>query len=213
MLDTEELDRGQVGIGTLVVFIAMVLVAAIAAGVLINTAGFLQTKSEQTGQQSSQQVVNRLDIAPKSGKVGTVGGESVVGSVNVTVQQNSGATNIDLRNVTVRWADSSGVFRTTHSDVDSGTADFGVVALKDADDSKPVINSVDDRFLLVFDTGAEPINITLDTADGTENVREIDGLLEEGTQVNLRLTTKAGATTTATVTVPQTLSGESAIAL
>jgi flagellin-like protein len=64
-----EIDRGQVGIGTLIVFIAMVLVAAIAAGVLVNTADMLQESAEQTGEESQAQVSDRLRVIDTYGDV------------------------------------------------------------------------------------------------------------------------------------------------
>jgi flagellin-like protein len=48
--------KAEMGIGTLIIFIAMILVAAIAAGVLIQTATSLQNKALLTGERSKSQV-------------------------------------------------------------------------------------------------------------------------------------------------------------
>jgi archaeal flagellin FlaB len=52
--------KADMGIGTLILFIAMILVAAIAAGVLIQTATSLQNKALLTGERSKSQVSTNL---------------------------------------------------------------------------------------------------------------------------------------------------------
>ena len=86
--------RGQVGIGTLIVFIAMVLVAAIAAGVLINTAGLLQAQAQQTGEETTAEVSNVVEINQIIGEDNTSDGR--IDILNASVRLASGAEPVNL---------------------------------------------------------------------------------------------------------------------
>src|SRR6056297_109275 len=101
MFEKFDADRGQVGIGTLIVFIAMVLVAAIAAGVLVNTAGFLQATAEDAGQQSVNKVTNRVDVVNAHGPVNQSGEERTVDQVFLTVRLAAGSGSVSLEDTTV----------------------------------------------------------------------------------------------------------------
>ncbi|MFB6217562.1 MAG: archaellin/type IV pilin N-terminal domain-containing protein [Halobacteriaceae archaeon] len=194
MFDIEE--RGQVGIGTLIVFIAMVLVAAIAAGVLINTAGFLQSQSEQTGEQSSQQVTNRLQSVSETGTV-RGGDDPAVEEVNLTVKKAPGAEDIDLDNVTIQWNGPDGVTTLTSVNANDALGDFNISTIKDADSSSPVLNDPDDR----IDVG---INASF-IAETSE--------LEAGETVTLTITTQSGGTTEVRLQAPESLSNKEAVEL
>ena len=198
---TDEEERGQVGIGTLIVFIAMVLVAAIAAGVLINTAGFLQSKSQETGQQSSKQVSNRLQ---EVSTVGNVSDSDKVDMVNVTVTQAPGAGEIDIQNATVTWigpsgtnqlvANTSGVYSSLSDGIQNN--EFSYESVKNADGENPeVLNDPDDRLNLVFDT------------------KQINSVLGEGDEVTIKINTMSGATTSIRFTVPESLGNKQAVEL
>lgn len=196
--------RGQVGIGTLIVFISMVLVAAIAAGVLINTAGILQTQSQETGEKSTSQTTNRLQV------ISSVGGDinandGTLGYVNLTVKRGPGAGDIDLRNATMTWVGPSGSYNLVESTTDSSSAGgvYAATRFKDSEDTHPVLTKSDDRVILTFDLGS----------DSVSGVPEFGQRLHRGDVVSVDITTESGATTQLTIGVPESLAGKSTVAL
>ena len=115
-------DRGQVGIGTLIVFIALVLVAAIAAGVLINTAGFLQTQAEETGQESTDQVADNINVIGEVGEVGDANtGSGSVYETRLTVQRSPGSSEIDLSGLSIQWVGDNGFAQLIHVGEETNT--------------------------------------------------------------------------------------------
>jgi len=195
-------DRGQVGIGTLIVFIAMVLVAAIAAGVLINTAGFLQSGAEETGQQSSDQVTNRLQEVSAVGQIQN----GAVDRVNITVKKAPGANNIDLSTTTLQFVHSSGSTDMTYDQNGPDADTFNVTTIQDEGGESivagsPVLNDPADRARIELDTSAI-------VGDGNAG----DGL-SEGDTATIQINTQSGGTTEVRLVVPETLSGSSAVTL
>lgn len=164
-------DFGDVGIGSMIVFIAMVLVAGIAASVLIQTAGKLETQAMQSGQQTIAEVATGVAVEKITGR--NVSGSIVLTSIEV--RPRAGSKDVDLSETVVEISDSdtknlltydSGVF-TAAADIDgdvftfafyptTGTQ-FGIIVLEDADGSctgpNPVINS-GDHVILAVNTSA-----------------------------------------------------------
>ncbi|WP_253738816.1 archaellin/type IV pilin N-terminal domain-containing protein [Halohasta salina] len=182
-------DRGQVGIGTLIVFIAMVLVAAIAAGVLINTAGLLQTQAEATGQETQQQVSDRLQIQSTTGVVDETTGN--VTRVNLTVTKAPGADNIQLENVTYEFVTEDAV----STDVIDPSSNIKYIENETNDN---VITDRSDRYRLTFPTS---------------DIGESNTELEGGDTVTVTLTTAQGASTVEELRVPDSLVDRKAVKL
>ncbi|CAC12527.1 flagellin B3 precursor related protein [Thermoplasma acidophilum] len=95
-------SKSESGIGVLIVFIAMILVAAVAASVLIHTAGILQQKASSTGTTTIQQVASGVVITQILGydyaNPPEAGGISYL-AIFVTI--NSGGSSVDLSNTTI----------------------------------------------------------------------------------------------------------------
>ena len=64
-------DVGSIGIGAMIVFIAMVLVAGIAASVLVQTANRLETQAMETGSETTAEVATGVRVCDIEGHKST----------------------------------------------------------------------------------------------------------------------------------------------
>jgi len=209
--------RAQVGIGTLIVFIAMVLVAAIAAGVLISTAGVLQTQAEDTGAQSTQQVADALVVITETGEVG----DDNITDIHIGVQPAAGADEVNLAGLTMQIIGDRNFEQVTIGD-DNET---GTTATGDSDPSDIELNddpvgsflvepiSVETDTDVVMTDGSDRYELTIPLGKGSDNFNESDDdqgdlqPLEEGETVQITITTDVGSQTTTFLQVPDSLVG------
>ncbi|MEF8879055.1 MAG: archaellin/type IV pilin N-terminal domain-containing protein [Candidatus Thermoplasmatota archaeon] len=151
-------EHAAIGIGTLIVFIAMVLVAAVAASVIIQTSENLQNRAQAVGKQTIREVSTGLKIVGMTGY--TNEDRTRVQYLALNVRPRAGSYDIDMNNTQIHLehtnltilsldytddnaadggsisgsVSSDGVFHTlNHSCLSS--KDFGLVALRDSDGS------------------------------------------------------------------------------
>ncbi|ELY65398.1 archaellin/type IV pilin N-terminal domain-containing protein [Natronococcus jeotgali] len=182
-----ENDRGQVGIGTLIVFIAMVLVAAIAAGVLINTAGSLQSQASDTGTETQQAVANQIEVVHA---YGDTNGTNGVTDLHFVVKKSAGSDVIDMESMTLQYTSETTSESLQYAGTADSVGDFGTTALADTADATALT-----------DTG-DRIEISISIAEN------LDGeTLEAGDSATIELVDQSGAQFSYGVTVPATFEG------
>lgn len=179
-------DRGQVGVGTMIVFISMILVAATAAGVLITVTGLLETEATTVYEESTHQVTDRLLILSATGRVTD---DETVDVYNFTVAKSPGANEIHLENVTFEIVDSQGAETYVMGNVSEKPTREIRTLTAETDDQ--VMTEKSDRYIISVDASGQ------------------DAELKPGESATVTYTTAAGASTTTEISAPESLAGRS----
>jgi len=99
-------DLGAIGIGAMIVLIAMILVAGVAASVLISTSNTLQSQALKTGAQTTREVASGISVFSVIGQVNKTGSTfNDLQKLAITVSPKSGSEKIDLNNTYILMSD------------------------------------------------------------------------------------------------------------
>ena len=124
------------GVGTLIIFISLLLVAAVAAGVLIQTAGSLQQQALSTGTQATGQISTNalaLEVSAIDGSNGDVDDFTMV----MRLAPGSDPIQLDSATLSVATSNTSQSFTYNETAVNGTTSEFAVNYMQTGDNSQP----------------------------------------------------------------------------
>lgn len=122
----------MIGVGILIIFIALVLVAAVAATVMIFTAGNLQNRGLGTGKDAEKGVTSSIEVVSLMGSNGAIGKD--LEHFEIFVRLAPGSDPIKL-NTTLIIIDTEAVtqvidFNATSNQFPTGTTTYNIEYLK-----------------------------------------------------------------------------------
>jgi len=192
-----------IGIGAMIVFISMVLVAGIAASILVQTSTQLEMQALKSGQETIAEASTGLTVKGIEG----FNDSGIIKKLAIEVSPKAGSPDIDLNNTIIEITDGSEKHvldfggsaqhvnaSSINGDIEAngkfGSATtFGITVLQDADESctssTPIIG-YGDHIILGVDTSA-----IFTTDSGLPPRTDVDGIviIEEGAPGILGFTT------------------------
>lgn len=86
--------KAEMGMGTLIIFIAMILVAAVAASVLITTTGSLQGKALNTGSAAKDEIGTNLQVVEMYGS--DIDNDQLIDVINLSAKLAPGSESVEI---------------------------------------------------------------------------------------------------------------------
>ena len=181
-------EKGEFGIGTLILFIAMIIVAAVAATVLIQTAYQLQQQAEETGNVAIQDVATGFKVIHIGGIVNLTAPK--IRTIEIKVGLLAGSPSIDMNDVLIEITDGTSDVTLTFSNSAADSTHFTASSLRDMSPQ-----NWNDQYVM---TQGDIIKITINATAAGLN-------LGPQTDVTLQLIPKHGVPTYTAFMIPATL--------
>ena len=187
-------DGASIGIGAMIVFIALILVAAVASTIIIKTAEELQQRAEATGDDTRDEISGKIQVVMAYVSLADAEPATAVDEITLVVQMAAGSDSTLISDITWMIVCDDG---TATVDLNTGNLDDGTNVFAEALDGTAMTAgdsvTAGQTFTIVIDTDD-------DADDGAGNA-VVDGCQASvGDSMELRIIVDGGGETYAQLT-------------